>query len=68
MPLGLGFRFNRANGVFRANLSADRASGAQIGIDLDPVLPDEKRRAGQRIDAGLVIFAFVADVKRFVFG
>jgi len=43
----LGLCFHRQNGIFRANLGADRTTRTQVGIDFDPVVPDIKSRAGQ---------------------
>jgi len=67
-PEPLGFSLNRQNGIFRANLRTDGAAGAEICINLDPVIPDVKCRACQRINAGSVILAFAADVEWFAPG
>ncbi len=51
--------------MLRTDLGADPASGAQGRIDFDSVGLNIKRRAAQVIDAVSVIFAPVADLKRF---
>ena len=63
-----GLCFYRQNGIFGTNLGTDGTTGAQIGVNFDPFVPDIKGRASQRIHAGPVILAFIGYAERFVFG
>ena len=60
--------FDRHNCFFRANLSANGTTGAQIRIDVNLFTFGIKSRAGQLINAIPVVFTFFADVKRLAPG
>src|SRR3989339_735742 len=51
--------FNRSNGVFRADLGAERTAHTGVGIDFHPAVFYVEGRAGNGIDAVLVVLALV---------